>query len=136
MPSFSPVLSANTQVVNYFSSSFFSPCCLCQVSVIFVSLRSKFPPSVFALSVPPALIEDLRVAVLVPVDAMLIQLLSFHPFAESVLDPDHRKLSYHNTITTTFDFHLCRHTHFLVVGCSCYIFNLFVCIQNLLRINF
>uniref|UniRef100_A0A673JVV5 Uncharacterized protein n=1 Tax=Sinocyclocheilus rhinocerous TaxID=307959 RepID=A0A673JVV5_9TELE len=49
----------------------------------------SFPPSVCAPSVPSALSEELRVAVLVPMDAMLTQLLSFQPFAESVLDPDH-----------------------------------------------
>lgn len=78
-----------------FKQFLFSVFCLCQVSVIFFLLR-KFPPSVFALSFPPALIEDLRVSVLVPMDAMLMQLLSFHPFAESVLDPGHRKRFYHN----------------------------------------
>nr|XP_055042094.1 uncharacterized protein C1orf112 homolog [Misgurnus anguillicaudatus]XP_055042095.1 uncharacterized protein C1orf112 homolog [Misgurnus anguillicaudatus]XP_055042096.1 uncharacterized protein C1orf112 homolog [Misgurnus anguillicaudatus] len=55
---------------------------------LYLQIHSKFPPSVFALSVPPALVEDLRVAVLVPMDAMLTQLLAFHPFAESVLDPE------------------------------------------------
>lgn len=55
---------------------------------LYLQIHSKFPPSVFALSVPPALVEDLRVAVLVPMDAMLTQLLAFRPFAESVLDPD------------------------------------------------
>uniref|UniRef100_A0A672QC44 Uncharacterized protein n=1 Tax=Sinocyclocheilus grahami TaxID=75366 RepID=A0A672QC44_SINGR len=50
----------------------------------------SFPPSVCAPSVPSALSEELRVAVLVPMDAMLTQLLSFQPFAESVLDPDHK----------------------------------------------
>lgn len=45
-----------------------------------------------APSVPSALSEELRVAVLVPMDAMLTQLLSFQPFAESVLDPDHSEL--------------------------------------------
>ncbi|KAA0708492.1 hypothetical protein E1301_Tti005735 [Triplophysa tibetana] len=57
----------------------------------YLQIHGKFPPSMFALSIPPALIEDLRVSVLVPMDAMLMQLLSFHPFAESVLDPGHRK---------------------------------------------
>lgn len=60
----------------------------CRFHQCYLQIHSKFLPSVFALSVHPALIEDLRVAVLVPMDAMLIQLLSFHPFAESVLDPD------------------------------------------------
>uniref|UniRef100_A0A671P4F8 14 kDa phosphohistidine phosphatase-like n=1 Tax=Sinocyclocheilus anshuiensis TaxID=1608454 RepID=A0A671P4F8_9TELE len=50
----------------------------------------SFPPSVCAPSVPSALSEELRVAVLVPMHAMLTQLLSFQPFAESVLDPDHK----------------------------------------------
>ncbi|XP_026088599.1 FIGNL1-interacting regulator of recombination and mitosis isoform X3 [Carassius auratus] len=55
---------------------------------LYLQIHSKFPPSVCALFVPSALSEELRVAVLVPMDVMLTQLLSFHPFAESVLDPD------------------------------------------------
>jgi len=49
--------------------------------------------------VPPALSEELRVAVLVPLDVMLTQLMPFQPFAQSVLDPDHRELliaNFHN----------------------------------------
>ncbi|XP_016146079.1 uncharacterized protein C1orf112 homolog isoform X1 [Sinocyclocheilus grahami] len=57
---------------------------------LYIQIHSKFPPSVCAPSVPSALSEELRVAVLVPMDAMLTQLLSFQPFAESVLDPDHK----------------------------------------------
>uniref|UniRef100_A0A9J8DE39 Fignl1 interacting regulator of recombination and mitosis n=1 Tax=Cyprinus carpio carpio TaxID=630221 RepID=A0A9J8DE39_CYPCA len=57
---------------------------------LYLQIHSKFPPSVCAPSVPSALSEELRVAVLVPMDAMLTQLLSFQPFAESVLDPDHQ----------------------------------------------
>ncbi|XP_051955013.1 uncharacterized protein C1orf112 homolog isoform X1 [Xyrauchen texanus] len=57
---------------------------------LYLQIHSKFPPSVYAPSVPPALCEELRVAVLVPMDAMLSHLLSFQPFAESVLNPDHQ----------------------------------------------
>uniref|UniRef100_A0A8C2H5C3 Uncharacterized protein n=1 Tax=Cyprinus carpio TaxID=7962 RepID=A0A8C2H5C3_CYPCA len=57
---------------------------------LYLQIHSKFPPSVCAPSVPSALSEELRVAVLVPMDVMLTQLLSFQPFAESVLDPDHQ----------------------------------------------
>ncbi|XP_043075256.1 uncharacterized protein C1orf112 homolog [Puntigrus tetrazona] len=53
-----------------------------------LQIHSKFPPSVCAPSVPSELSEELRVAVLVPMDAMLTQLLSFRPFVESVLDPE------------------------------------------------
>uniref|UniRef100_A0A671Q9A7 Si:dkey-97o5.1 n=1 Tax=Sinocyclocheilus anshuiensis TaxID=1608454 RepID=A0A671Q9A7_9TELE len=62
----------------------------CRFHRLYLQIRSKFPPSVCAPSVPSALSEELRVAVLVPMDAMLTQLLSFRPFAESVLDPDHQ----------------------------------------------
>ncbi|RXN06304.1 putative protein C1orf112 -like [Labeo rohita] len=57
---------------------------------LYLQIHSRFSPSVCAPSVPPALSEELRVAVLVPMDAMLTQLLSFRPFAESVLDPNHQ----------------------------------------------
>ncbi|XP_052391736.1 uncharacterized protein C1orf112 homolog isoform X2 [Carassius gibelio] len=59
-----------------------------QFHQLYLQIHSKFPPSVCALFVPSVLSEELRVAVLVPMDVMLTQLLSFHPFAESVLDPD------------------------------------------------
>ncbi|XP_057209428.1 uncharacterized protein C1orf112 homolog isoform X1 [Triplophysa rosa] len=62
----------------------------CRFHQCYLQIHRKFPLSVLALSVPAALIEDLRVSVLVPMDAMLMQLLSFHPFAESVLDPGHQ----------------------------------------------
>ncbi|XP_016354875.1 uncharacterized protein C1orf112 homolog [Sinocyclocheilus anshuiensis] len=65
----------------------------CRFHRLYLQIRSKFPPSVCAPSVPSALSEELRVAVLVPMDAMLTQLLSFRPFAESVLDPDHRAVT-------------------------------------------
>ncbi len=67
-------------------------CLLCLIKLVIFFFLSKFPPSVYAPSVPSALSEELRVAVVVPMDAMLTQLLSFRPFAESVLDPDHGKL--------------------------------------------
>lgn len=60
--------------------------------IFFSPLISKFPPSLCAPSVPPTLSEELRVAVLVPMDAMLTQMMSFQPFAESVLNPDHREI--------------------------------------------
>ncbi|XP_067273799.1 FIGNL1-interacting regulator of recombination and mitosis isoform X2 [Pseudorasbora parva] len=62
----------------------------CRFHQLYLQIHSKFPPSVCAPSVPPALSEELRVAVLVPMDAMLTQLMSFQPFAESVLNPDHQ----------------------------------------------
>uniref|UniRef100_A0A672P760 Si:dkey-97o5.1 n=1 Tax=Sinocyclocheilus grahami TaxID=75366 RepID=A0A672P760_SINGR len=62
----------------------------CRFLRLYLQIHCKFPPSVCAPSVPSALSEELRVAVLVPMDAMLTQLLSFRPFAESVLDPNHQ----------------------------------------------
>lgn len=57
---------------------------------LYLQINSKFLPSLCAPSVPPTLSEELRVAVLVPIDAMLTQMMSFQPFAESVLNPDHQ----------------------------------------------
>ncbi|KAL7887926.1 hypothetical protein AOLI_G00029000 [Acnodon oligacanthus] len=52
-----------------------------------LQVLSKFPPSFTAPSVPPGLGEELRAAVLVPMDAVLTQLLPLRPFAECVLTP-------------------------------------------------
>ncbi|KAL6486016.1 hypothetical protein MHYP_G00054080 [Metynnis hypsauchen] len=52
-----------------------------------LQVLSKFPPSLTAPSVPPGLGEELRTAVLVPMDAVLTQLLPMRPFAECVLTP-------------------------------------------------
>ncbi|XP_039541431.1 uncharacterized protein C1orf112 homolog [Pimephales promelas] len=62
----------------------------CRFHQLYLQIYSKFPPSLCAPSVPPALSEELRVAVLVPLDVMLTQLMPFQPFAQSVLDPDHQ----------------------------------------------
>uniref|UniRef100_A0A8C1GJ96 Si:dkey-97o5.1 n=1 Tax=Cyprinus carpio TaxID=7962 RepID=A0A8C1GJ96_CYPCA len=72
---------------------------------LYLQIHSKFPPSVCAPSVPSALSEELRVAVLVPMDVMLTQLLSFQPFAESVLDPDHRELLLYIMPSKSLSFH-------------------------------
>ncbi|XP_031431199.1 uncharacterized protein C1orf112 homolog [Clupea harengus] len=56
-----------------------------RLHLLFLQIHSKFPPCLHAPSLPPALCEELRGAVLVAMDALLTQLLAFRPFAESVL---------------------------------------------------
>lgn len=46
---------------------------------------SKFPPSLYAPNLPTALSDELNVAALVPLNALLLQLLPLRPFAEVVL---------------------------------------------------
>uniref|UniRef100_A0A3B4CH58 Uncharacterized protein n=1 Tax=Pygocentrus nattereri TaxID=42514 RepID=A0A3B4CH58_PYGNA len=58
-----------------------------------LQVLSKFPPSLTAPSVPPGLGEELRAAVLVPMDAVLTQLLTLRSFAECVLTPTRSKSS-------------------------------------------
>lgn len=52
---------------------------------------SKFPPSLCAPKLPPSLSEELNAAALVPMEALLLQLLPFRPFADVVLQPDLRE---------------------------------------------
>ncbi|XP_030626724.1 FIGNL1-interacting regulator of recombination and mitosis [Chanos chanos] len=52
---------------------------------LYLQILSKFPPSLFVAAAPPALCEELSGAVLVPMDALLTQLLHLRAFAESVL---------------------------------------------------
>ncbi|XP_066533056.1 FIGNL1-interacting regulator of recombination and mitosis [Hoplias malabaricus] len=52
-----------------------------------LQILSKFPPSLAAPSVPLNLGEELSAAVLVPMDAVLTQLLPMRAFAECVLAP-------------------------------------------------
>lgn len=52
---------------------------------------SKFPPSLCAPTLPTALSEELNAAALVPMDALLLQLLPLRPFAEVVLQQDLRE---------------------------------------------
>lgn len=52
---------------------------------------SKFPPSLCAPTLPPNLSEELNVAALVPMDALLFQLLPLRPFAEIVLQQNLRE---------------------------------------------
>uniref|UniRef100_A0A8B9HXR0 Uncharacterized protein n=1 Tax=Astyanax mexicanus TaxID=7994 RepID=A0A8B9HXR0_ASTMX len=54
---------------------------------MYLHILSKFPPSVSASSVPQGMGEELSAAVLVPMDAVLTQLLPLRPFAECVLAP-------------------------------------------------
>lgn len=52
---------------------------------------SKFPPSLSAPTLPSALSEELSAAALVPMGALLLQLLAVRPFAEFVLQNDLRE---------------------------------------------
>lgn len=52
---------------------------------------SKFSPSLCAPTLPSALSEELNAAALVPMEALLLQLLPFRPFADVVLQPDLRE---------------------------------------------
>lgn len=52
---------------------------------------SKFPPSLCAPALPLALFEELKAAALVPMDALLLQLLPLRQFAEVVLQQDLRE---------------------------------------------
>lgn len=53
---------------------------------------SKFPPSLNATGLPSGLSEELKAAALVPIDALLLQLLPLSAFAEVVLQQDQREL--------------------------------------------
>ncbi|XP_054458654.1 uncharacterized protein C1orf112 homolog [Anoplopoma fimbria] len=57
---------------------------------LYLQIISKFPPSLCAPTLPSALSEELNAAALVPVDALLLQLLPLRPFAEIVLQHDMR----------------------------------------------
>ncbi|XP_042272686.1 uncharacterized protein C1orf112 homolog [Thunnus maccoyii] len=57
---------------------------------LYIQIISKFPPSLSAPTLPSTLSEELNVAALVPMDALLIQLLPLRPFAEVVLQQDLR----------------------------------------------
>lgn len=52
---------------------------------------SKFPPCIGAPTLTSALSEELNAAALVPMDAVLLQLLPLQSFAEIVLQKDLRK---------------------------------------------
>ncbi|XP_069551170.1 FIGNL1-interacting regulator of recombination and mitosis isoform X1 [Brachyistius frenatus] len=57
---------------------------------LYLQIISKFPPSLCAPALPVALSEELNAAALVPMDALLLQLLSLRSFAEVVLQQDLR----------------------------------------------
>ncbi|XP_070764656.1 FIGNL1-interacting regulator of recombination and mitosis [Enoplosus armatus] len=57
---------------------------------LYLQIISKFPPSLCAPTLPSALSEELKSAALVPMDALLLQLLALQPFAEVVLQQDLR----------------------------------------------
>ncbi|XP_058494397.1 FIGNL1-interacting regulator of recombination and mitosis isoform X1 [Solea solea] len=57
---------------------------------VYLQIVSKFPPSLSAQTLPTALSEELKAAALVPMDALLLQLLHLRPFTEIVLGKDLR----------------------------------------------
>ncbi|CAF93404.1 unnamed protein product [Tetraodon nigroviridis] len=57
---------------------------------LFLQVFSKFPPCIGAPTITPALSEELSAAALVPMDAVLLQLLPLRSFAESVLQNELR----------------------------------------------
>uniref|UniRef100_UPI0037E7D3AB FIGNL1-interacting regulator of recombination and mitosis n=1 Tax=Semicossyphus pulcher TaxID=241346 RepID=UPI0037E7D3AB len=57
---------------------------------LYLQIISKFPPSLCAPTLPSALSGELNAAALVPMDALLLQLLPLKPFAEVVLQRDIR----------------------------------------------
>lgn len=58
---------------------------------LFFFFYSKFPPCIGAQTVTPALSEELIAASLVPMDAVLLQLLPLRSFVESVLQKELRE---------------------------------------------
>ncbi|KAM7013204.1 FIGNL1-interacting regulator of recombination and mitosis [Tautogolabrus adspersus] len=79
---------ANT-LVHYLKEfkSFLTKFCSC-FHQLYLQIISKFPPSLCAPTLPLALSEELNAAALVPMDALLLQLLPLRPFAEVVLLKD------------------------------------------------
>ncbi|XP_029905383.1 FIGNL1-interacting regulator of recombination and mitosis [Myripristis murdjan] len=57
---------------------------------LYLQVISKFPPSLCAPVLPSRLSEELKVAALVPMEALLSQLMPLRPFAEAVLQQDQR----------------------------------------------
>ncbi|KAM7410030.1 hypothetical protein PAMA_001479 [Pampus argenteus] len=57
---------------------------------LYLQIISKFPPSLFAPMLPLTLSEELKMAALVPMDALLSQLLPLRHFAEVVLQHELR----------------------------------------------
>lgn len=76
---------ANTLVHYVKEFKDFLPKCCPRIHLLFLQVYSKFPPSLSAPSLNPALWEELSGAVLVAMDALLNQLLSLRSFAESLL---------------------------------------------------
>ncbi|KAG7283653.1 hypothetical protein CRUP_020426 [Coryphaenoides rupestris] len=58
---------------------------------LYLQITSLFPPSLSAVGLPPPLSEELSVAALLPMDALLVQLLPLRPFAEVVLGTDQQR---------------------------------------------
>ncbi|XP_039666561.1 uncharacterized protein C1orf112 homolog [Perca fluviatilis] len=81
---------ANTLVHYIKEFKFFLTKYCCIVHQLYLQIISKFPPSLCAPTLPSALSEELNAAALVPMDALVLQLLPLRPFAEVVLQQDLR----------------------------------------------
>ncbi|XP_026201298.1 uncharacterized protein C1orf112 homolog isoform X2 [Anabas testudineus] len=68
---------------------FLTKYCSC-LHQIYLHIISKFAPSLYAPALPAALSEELNAAALVPMNALLLQLLPLRPFAEVVLQENLR----------------------------------------------
>uniref|UniRef100_UPI003AAD2BB8 FIGNL1-interacting regulator of recombination and mitosis n=1 Tax=Centroberyx gerrardi TaxID=166262 RepID=UPI003AAD2BB8 len=81
---------ANT-LVHYIKEfkSFLTKYCSC-FHQLYLQIISKFPPSLSAPALPSPLSEELNMAALVPMEALLSQLLPLRSFAEVVLQQDQR----------------------------------------------
>ncbi|CAJ1060434.1 uncharacterized protein C1orf112 homolog [Xyrichtys novacula] len=55
---------------------------------LYLQIICKFPPSLCAPTLPLAQSEELKAAALIPMDALLLQLLPLRPFAEVILQKD------------------------------------------------
>lgn len=67
---------------------------LIESKVVVVFFSSKFPPCIGAPTATPALSEELTAAALVPMDAVLLQLLPLRSFAETVLQKELREFRF------------------------------------------
>lgn len=67
---------------------------MCLIFSMTLMSFSKFPPSLCAPTLTTALSGELKTAALVAMDAFLLQLLPFRPFAEVVLQQNLREFQH------------------------------------------
>uniref|UniRef100_H2ZSH9 Uncharacterized protein n=1 Tax=Latimeria chalumnae TaxID=7897 RepID=H2ZSH9_LATCH len=66
-------------------TAFLANCC-CRLHQLYLQIYSKFPPSLYSLTVSDAHRDEVACVILVTLDPLITQLLSFRSFAEVVLD--------------------------------------------------